>query len=114
MVPRPRWTSLYGLAALAVASAAGVEVFGPVGRVRTILTLGVVIGVSIAIACWVRVNGVSLDAEDWCECAGAKTTMRVIPSRRPAASIVLPSLPVAHGRLDQEKIEEHLTVAAAR
>ena len=83
LLPLPQWGALYGILILGTSSAATVEFFSPAGVTRTALRWGVVIGSSIAIALWVRLNRVPLDAEDWCACAGEKTTVRVIRSTMP-------------------------------
>jgi hypothetical protein len=67
----------------------------PAGVARTALRWVVVIGGSVAIALWVRLNRVPLDAEDWCACAHERMTVRIIRSTMPVEheplSATLPS-----------------------
>ena len=83
VLPRPRWTALYGIVVSGSVSAVAVEVLSPVGAARTALRLAVVVGSSVAIALWVRLNRVSLDAQDWCVCAPEKMTVRVVRASPP-------------------------------
>ena len=92
LLPRPQWTILYGILVFGTSSAVTVEVFSPAGGARTALRWGVVIGGSLAIALWVRLNRVPLDTEDWCACAGEKMTVRVIRSTLPVEHEPLPTL----------------------
>src|SRR5687768_15771919 len=91
LFPRPRWIALYGILVLGASSAVGVEVFGPAGVVRTALRWAVVIGGSVGIALWRRLNRVPLDAEDWCACAGETMTVRVIGSPMPVVHAPVPA-----------------------
>jgi len=52
------------------------------GSGRTALQCGLVLTGFGAMAQWARRNRAALDHLDWCECASAQTTMRVIPSGR--------------------------------
>jgi hypothetical protein len=82
-LPRPRWKALYGLAVLSAASLATVELLNAAGVVRTALRCGIVVATAVAIAFWVNHNRIALDAEDWCACAGARMTVRVVASAAP-------------------------------
>jgi hypothetical protein len=93
LLPRPKWATLYSLVVLGASSAAAVEMFGPAGALRTALRLGVVIGGSVAITLWLRLNRVALDAEDWCACAHEKMTVRVIRSAPPFSNVGVPGEP---------------------
>jgi hypothetical protein len=107
-VPRPRWKALYGLVILGGSSLAAVELFGPGGAVRTALRCGVVVATCAAIALWVNLNRISLDAEDWCACAAEKMTIRVIPSP-PSRLAALPDLSESRRRVEQSPTEvEHV------
>lgn len=100
--PRPRWASLYGLAALTLAALAAVEVVVAPGAAQTALRCGVALCGFAAMAGWARSNRVELDQQDWCECAASTITMRVIPSRGPE-----PGLP------DEDVEEQTLEPAVA-
>jgi hypothetical protein len=65
------------LAALAV-----VEALVSPGATLTMLRCGLVLGGFGAMARWTRRNRAALDHLDWCDCASARVTMRLIPSRR--------------------------------
>ncbi|PYN83827.1 MAG: hypothetical protein DMD96_00700 [Candidatus Rokuibacteriota bacterium] len=84
--PRPRWGRLYALAALMLAALAMAEMLVSPGPELTALRCGLVLGGFGAMVRWTRRNRAALDRLDWCDCAGERVTMRVIPSRsgRPA------------------------------
>ena len=65
------------LAALAIA-----EMLVAPGAELTALQCGVVVASFAGIVGWTRRNREALDRMDWCDCAGARVTMRVIPSHR--------------------------------
>lgn len=116
-IPRPRWALLYGLVSLAVAGLAVIEVAAPLGAVGTGLGCGLALGAFAAMALWVRRNGAALDLQEWCECASARVTVRVIPSRRPELPVSMPAEPpgpsrLGHGRGEEE--EEEWAVSSAR
>jgi len=52
------------------------------GSERTALQCGLVLSGFGAMVQWARRNRAALDHLDWCECASAQTTMRVIPPGR--------------------------------
>ena len=81
--PQPRWTLLYGLAFSTLGAVAAVGVIPLPGAWQAALRSGLGIGGFAAMAMWVRLNRAALDLQDWCECAGSKITVRVIPSDRP-------------------------------
>jgi hypothetical protein len=66
------------LAALATAEA----LVAP-GAELTALQCGLVLAGFGAIVGWTRRNRTALDHLDWCDCASARVTVRVIPSHRP-------------------------------
>src|SRR5437879_334782 len=80
---RPQWGRLYVRVSLVLAALAVVESIASPGPFETVLECGLVLGGIGAIAAWTRRNFVALDQQDWCDCAAAKITVRVIPSRRP-------------------------------
>jgi hypothetical protein len=81
--PRPQWGTLYAIAALVLAALAAVEMAVSPGLTERGLECGLVLGGFGAMAVWTRRNRAALDGQDWCGCAGAKVTMRVIASRHP-------------------------------
>ena len=88
------------LAALAV-----VEMLVAPGAELTTLRCGLVLTGFGAMAGWTRRNRAALDHIDWCECAGERVTMRVIPSHdRGRARAVAADLP--------EPVEEELEEVA--
>ena len=88
------------LAALAV-----VEMLVTPGAELTALRCGLVLAGFGAMVGWARRNRAALDHIDWCECAGERVIMRVIPShRRERARPVAADLP--------EPVEPELEEAA--
>lgn len=86
-IVRPRWALLYGAAFSPLAALAVVEIATPPNVVRTLLRFLFGIGAFVGMAVWVRASRTALDMLDWCGCAGATVSIRVIESRRPAALI---------------------------
>ena len=82
--PRPQWAGLYVLVMLMLAALAVVEALVSPGAKLTMLRCGLVLGGFGAMARWTRHNRAALDHLDWCDCASARVTMRLIPSRRGA------------------------------
>jgi len=80
--PRPGWGGLYALAGLMLSALAVVEMLVAPGTELTALRCGLVLAGFGAMVGWTRRNRTALDRMDWCECAGARVTVRVIPSRR--------------------------------
>jgi hypothetical protein len=110
LLPRPQWAALYAIVVLGGSSAVAIEVFSPAGVVRTALRWGVVVGGSVAIALWVRLNRVSLDGEQWCACAVEKMTVRVIGPPAPFTFEGAPARPRPDAGHHQE-IEQHEILA---
>ena len=106
--PRPRWSGLYLVAAGMLGVLLAVQALVPGGSARTTLQCGLVLTGFGAMAEWARRNRAELDHLDWCECASAQTTIRVIPSvrarpERPRFAAPLPPIdapPVEHVPLD--------------
>lgn len=105
-MPRPRWALLYGVGGLAAGALAVIEVVAPAGGVRTGLGCGLTLGAFAAMARWVRRNRAALDLQEWCECAGARVTVRVIPSRQRSGE------PRANGLGENLALDGRSTVAA--
>ena len=92
-VVRPRWVLLYGAAFSPLAALAVVEVAAPPNAIRTLLRVVFAIGSFAGMAVWVRASRTALDMLDWCACAGATVSVRVIESgrSRPLTERGLPS-----------------------
>src|SRR4029434_5754506 len=82
-VLRPRWGLLYGAAFSPLAALAVVEVTTPPNAIRTLLRFVFAISAFAGMAVWVRARRTALDMSDWCGCAGATVSVRVIESPRP-------------------------------
>jgi hypothetical protein len=83
----------------------------PDGAWRTIVCVAFAVSTLAAIAAWIRHEAVALDQEQWCPCASAATTVRIVPSRAwpsPAADerpVVTPSERDADRALDVVGVE---------
>jgi hypothetical protein len=75
---------LYGAAFSPLAALAVVEISAPPNAIRTLLRFVCAAGAFGGMAVWVRASRTALDMLNWCACAGATVTMRVIESRRPS------------------------------
>ena len=92
---RPRWGGLYALAGLMLAALAIVETLVAQGPELTALECGLVLAGFGAMVAWTRSNRAALDRLDWCDCASARVTVRVIPShRRERARVMVRGAPV--------------------
>src|SRR5262245_37254464 len=81
-LPRPGWSGRYAVAGLMLAALAIAETLLAPGAELTALQCGIVVAGFVGIVGWTRRNRAALDRMDWCDCAGARVTMRVIPSHR--------------------------------
>jgi len=84
---RPRWGLLYGTTFPPLVALVVLEVAGPSGAARVMLRVVLALATFAAMAVWVRSNRPALDLQQWCDCAAASVTMRVIPSHRAAAAV---------------------------
>jgi hypothetical protein len=83
------------LAGLTVVALATAEILVAPGTELTALQCGLVLAGFGAIDRWTRRNRAALDHLDWCECASARVTVRVIPSRRrEGARVAIADTPV--------------------
>lgn len=82
---RPRWAGLYAIAALAIVALLGVQVVRPTA-VRSALEVVTTVATFVAMLGWVRENGSAIDQLDWCDCAAATLTVRVIASQAPTTA----------------------------
>ena len=103
MLPRPRWRGLYLVAAGMLGVMLVVQALVSAGSERTALQCGLVLTGFGTMVQWARRNRTALDHLDWCECASAQTTMRVIPSGR--AQPVRPRFADALSRIDAPLVE---------
>jgi hypothetical protein len=83
-IVRPRWALLYGAAFSPLAALAVVEMATPPNAVRMVLRFVLALGAFAGMAVWVRVSRAALDMLDWCACAGATVSVRVIESQPPS------------------------------
>jgi hypothetical protein len=111
LFPRPKWTALYSIVVLGTALVVAVEMFAAVGSARRALGWGIMVVAALAIAVWVRLNRVSLEAEDWCACAGKRMTIRVIPSTLRPAPNAAPPAAYQSTQDDPEVAERELEVS---
>jgi hypothetical protein len=81
-VARPRWTVLYGIAAIGLAAFTVTDITAP-PPVRPFVTSAVGGIAAAAIGLWFRGNRAALEQQTWCDCASATVTVRVIAPRRP-------------------------------
>lgn len=95
--PRPRWGILYGFAGGTVVWLGATELLLAPGPARTALRVGLTLATIAVLSLWIRLNGVALDQEEWCECAAERMTVRVIESGRrvPVAIPFTPSVLLA-------------------
>jgi hypothetical protein len=83
----PRWGLLYiGTLSQLAALGAAEAVHSP-HLLRVTLRCLLAVGIFATMSVWLRTNRPALDLQDWCDCAGARMTIRVIDSEpaRPAA-----------------------------
>lgn len=100
---RPRWGWLYGAALPPLAALAIVEAATLPNVLRIVLRCTLALAALIGIVLWIRANRPAFDLLEWCNCAAATITVRVLESRRPAASS--PFDPPGPARADEEAHE---------
>jgi hypothetical protein len=83
-IRRPRWGLLYGATLPQLAVLLGAEAAGLSNAARMIVRWVLVLSVFVGMALWIRSNRPAFDLQQWCECAPATITVRVIESRQPA------------------------------
>ena len=79
---RPGWGGLYAVAGLMFTALAIVETLVAPGAELTALQCGIVVAGFAGIVGWTRRSRAAFDRMDWCDCASARVTIRVIPSHR--------------------------------
>ncbi len=77
--PRPRWGTLYALAAVTALAVGAADAW----TTSRALDAAVVVAGFAAMGGWLRRNRAALDQQRWCACAGDTLTVRVVASRRP-------------------------------
>src|SRR5690242_18182203 len=87
---RPRWGVLYGVVVPQLAVLALTEIGGPPSGLRLAVRYVVALGTFVAMAVWVHSSRAAFDLQNWCECAGATMTVRVVHSRQ---SLPVPAVP---------------------
>jgi len=79
----PRWGWLHAVVAVTGVVLVVVQRLTPAGGLRVSLDVAVSLAGFGALAAWARLHPAALDLADWCECAGATVTVRVIAGRVP-------------------------------
>jgi hypothetical protein len=80
---QPRWGLLYGATLCPLAALAIVEVAAPPNPLRTALRAVLTLATFATMGAWVWSSRAVLDLQDWCPCAPATISVRVIESSRP-------------------------------
>ena len=80
-VAAPRWGILYAGTLPQLAALGVVEAAHSPHLLRTALRCLVAVSVFATMSIWLRTNRPALDLQNWCDCAGAQMTIRVIASR---------------------------------
>jgi len=88
-LPRPGWGGLYAVAGLMLVALAMAEMLVAPGAELTALRCGIVVAGFGAMVGWTRCNRATFDRMDWCNCAGTRVTMRVIPSHRSGRALAV-------------------------
>ena len=88
-IGRPRWGWLYAAALAPLGALAIVEVATPPNPLRIVLRSALALTALAGMAVWARANRAAFDLQNWCECAAATITVRVIESHPP----MTPALP---------------------
>ena len=76
----PRWGLLYARTLSQLAALGAVEAVHSPHVLRMTLRCVLALGVFATMSVWVRANRPALDLQNWCDCAGARMTIRVIES----------------------------------
>lgn len=85
-LPRPRWARLHGILLVSATALFLIETRLSAPALRVTLESVTAALLFIAMAWWVRANRAALDLREWCACAGARVTVRVIESAPPCAA----------------------------
>ncbi len=79
----PRWELLYAGTLSQLAALGAVEAVHSPHLLRVTLRCLLAVGIFATMSVWLRTNRPALDLQNWCDCAGARMTIRVIESHRP-------------------------------
>ena len=82
-IARPRWGLLYAGTLPQLAALGAVEAVHAPHPVRLMLRCLLALGVFATMSVWLRTNRPAFDLQNWCDCAGARMTIRVIESCPP-------------------------------
>lgn len=99
-VAAPRWGLLYAGTLPQLAALGVVEAAHSPHLLRMTLRCLIALSVFAAMSVWLRTNRPALDLQNWCDCAGAQMTVRVIashspkPAVRPLEPMVISAAPV--------------------
>jgi hypothetical protein len=99
-VAAPRWGFLYMGTLPQLAALGVVEAAHSPHLLRITLRCLIAVSVFATMSVWLRTNRSALDLQDWCDCAGAQMTVRVIashppkPVARPLEPTVISAAPV--------------------
>src|SRR5262245_8979899 len=86
-VAAPRWGLLYAGTVPQLAALGVLEAAHSPHLLRIALRCLIAVGLFATMSLWLRTNRPALDLQDWCDCAGAQVTVRVIESHRPEPAI---------------------------
>jgi hypothetical protein len=82
-IGRPRWGWLYAAALSPLGALAIVEAATLPNPLRIVLRSALALTALAGMAVWARANRAAFDLQNWCECAAATITVRVIESHPP-------------------------------
>ncbi len=103
MSTSPRWTVLYGLTLVPLATIAVLEAVPLPEAVREAMRCLLALAAFAGMAFWVRRNRVALDLAQGCECAAQDLTIVETDGHRPIVPVGLPE-PPASLRADDEAL----------
>src|SRR6266480_4521849 len=82
-IARPQWGLLYAGTLPQLAALGALEAVHAPHPLRLTLRCLLALGLFATMSVWLRTNRPAFDLQDWCDCAGARMTIRVIASRPP-------------------------------
>jgi hypothetical protein len=83
----PRWGLLYAGTLSQLAALGAAEAVHSPHLLRVTLRCLLAVGIFATMSVWLRTNRPALDLQHWCDCAGARMTIRVIESHRPEPAV---------------------------
>ena len=96
----PRWGLLYAGTLSQLAALGAVEAVHSPHVLRMTLRCLLALGIFATMSVWLRTNRPALDLQNWCDCASAHMTIRVVESTRPRTLPPAPS--VVPAAVDEE------------